>query len=179
MSARSAIAALLVLASALWNAASAADRLFTAYNIWFEQPTRAYSTGYQKGNILPAGSEVKDVSRSSRKLDFVDVKSNTKFSIEFIAKHHPGVTAEQWMNRFLTTKQFPELTRGLTAAEIKSIKAGEVKLGMSKKAVLVSVGYPPEVGTPSTDLDSWKFWRDRFRTYMVKFANGKVSSSEQ
>jgi len=173
------IAAVLVLASGLWNTASAADRLFTAYNIWFEQPTRVYSTNYQRGNILPAGSEVKDVSRSPRNLDFVDVKLNMKFSIEFVAKHHPGVTAEQWMNRLLTTKQFPELTRGFTAPEIKSIKAGEVKVGMSKKAVLVSAGYPPEVGTPSTELDSWKYWRHRFGTYSVKFAKGKVSSREQ
>lgn len=179
MSARLATAALLVLASPLWNAASAADRLFTAYNIWFEQPTRVYSTNYQRGNILPAGSEVKDVKRSSRGLEFVDAKSNTKFSIEFIAKHHPGVTAEQWMDRFLTSKPFAELTRGLTADEIKAIKAGQAKVGMSKKAVLVSVGYPPEVGTSSTNLDSWKYWRNRFGTYSVTFAKGRVSASAQ
>jgi len=178
-SARLAIAVVLVLASGLWNAASAADRLFTAYNVWFEQPIRVYSTNYQKGNLLPAGSEVKDVSNSSRKLEFVDVRLNMKFSIEFIAKHHPGLTEEQWKNRFLTPKQFPELTRGLTAAEIKAIKAGEAKIGMSKKAVLVSVGYPPEVGTASTELDIWKYWRHRFGTYTVTFADGKVSNSGQ
>jgi len=179
MSARLAVAGALVLASGLWNTASAADRLFTAYNIWFEQPTRVYSTNYQRGNILPAGSEVKDVSNSSRKLEFVDVKSNMKFSIEFIAKHHPGLSEEQWKNRFLTSKPFPELTRGLTAEEIRSIKAGQVKVGMSKKAVLVSVGYPPEVGTASTELESWKYWRHRFGTYSVKFTKDRVSSSEQ
>jgi hypothetical protein len=179
LSARLAVAGALVLASGLWNTASAADRLFTAYNIWFEQPTRVYSTNYQRGNILPAGSEVKDVSNSSRKLEFVDVKSNMKFSIEFIAKHHPGLSEEQWKNRFLTSRQFSELTRGFGAAEIKSIKAGGAKIGMSKKAVLVSLGYPPEVGTASTELDTWKYWRHRFGTYTVTFSNGKVSNSGQ
>ena len=48
-----------------------------------------------------------------------------------------------------------------------------------EKAVLVSVGYPPEVATVSTELDTWKFWRDRFRNYMVYFSNGKVTKSEQ
>ena len=179
MSERLAVAAILVLASGLGNTASAADRLFTAYNMWFESPQKMYSTNYQKGNILPAGSEVKEVSRSSRKLEFVDATSNMKFTIEFVGKHHPGVTPEQWIDRFLTTRDFSALTGGLTADEIKAIKAGQAKAGMSKKAVLVSLGSPPEVATASPDLDIWKFWRDRFRTYLVKFTDGKVSSSEQ
>ena len=179
ISARLAIAAVLVLTSGLGNSASAADRLFTAYNIWFELPQKAYSTNYQKGNLLPAGSEVKEVNRSSKKLEFVDAKSNMKFSIEFVGKHHPGVTAEQWIDRFLTPKDFSALSKGLTGDEIKAIKAGQAKPGMSRKAVLVSLGYPPEIATASTDLDAWKFWRDRFRNYFVKFTNGKVSSSEQ
>jgi len=178
MKARAAsLAAILAFAGA--NAASAADQLYTAYNIWFEQPTKVYSTNYEKGNIFPAGSEVKDVVRSSKKLEFSDPKLNLKFSIEFVGKHHPGVTGEQWIGRFLTTRDFAALTRGLTAAEIKAIKAGQVQVGMSKKAVLVSVGYPPEVATASTELDTWKYWRDRFRNYLVQFSNGKVSKSEQ
>jgi len=179
MSERLAVAAILVLACGLGNTASAADRLFTAYNLWFESPQKMYSTNYQKGNILPAGSEVKEVHRSSKKLEFVDVKSNMKFSIEFFGKHHPGVKPEQWIDRVLTTRDFSTLTKGLTADEIKAIKAGQAKVGMSRKAVLVSLGYPPEVATASPDLDVWRFWRDRFRNYQVKFTNGKVSSSEQ
>jgi len=161
------------------NAASAADKLYTAYNIWFEQPTKVYSTNYEKGNLFPAGSEVKDVNRSSRKLEFTDPKLNMKFSIEFVGKHHPGVTAEQWIDRFLTTRDFAALTRGLTAAEIKAIRAGQVEVGMSKKAVLVSVGYPPEIATVSTELDTWKYWRHRFGSYLVQFSDGKVAKSEQ
>jgi len=178
MNARAAsLAAILALAAA--NAASAADKLYTAYNIWFEQPTKVYSTNYEKGNLFPAGSEVTEVNRSSRKVEFTDPKLKMKFSVEFVGKHHPGVTAEQWIGRFLTTRNFAALTQGLTAAEIKAIRAGQVQAGMSKKAVLVSVGYPPEIATVSTDLDTWKFWRDRFRNYMVYFSNGKVTKSEQ
>ena len=171
------LAAILAFAGA--NAASAADKLYTAYNIWFEQPTKVYSTNYEKGNLFPAGSEVKDVNRSSRKLEFTDPKLNMKFSIEFVGKHHPGVTAEQWIDRFLTTRDFAALTRGLTAAEIKAIRAGQVEVGMSKKAVLVSVGYPPEIATVSTELDTWKYWRHRFGSYLVQFSDGKVAKSEQ
>jgi hypothetical protein len=168
-----------VLAFGVAGAASAADRLYTACNFWYEKPDRMYSTGYQRGALLPAGSEVKDVSRSSRKLEFTDVKQNIKFSVEFISKHHPGVSADQWIDRVLTPRDFAALTKGLTASEIKAIREGKVQAGMSKKAVLVSVGYPPEVGTTSTDSDTWKYWRDRFRNYVVQFSNGKVTSSGQ
>ena len=178
MKARAAsLAAILAFAAA--SAASAADKLYTAYNIWFEQPTKVYSTNYQKGNILPAGSEVKDVKRSSGKLEFTDVNLDMRFTFEFVGKHHPGLTGEQWMARFLTTQDFAALSQGLTAAEIKAIKAGEVKAGMSRKAVLLAGGYPPEVATASTKLDTWKYWRHRFGSYLVQFSDGKVSKSEQ
>src|SRR5258708_8556765 len=137
------------------NAASAADPLYTAYNIWFEQPTKVYSTNYQKGNIFPAGSPVKDVVRSKSKLEFTDPKLNLKFSIEFVGKHHPGLTGEQWIDRFLTTRDFAALTRGLTAAALKAIRAGQAQAGMSQKAGLLSAGHPPEVATASTELDTW------------------------
>jgi len=171
------LAALLAFGAA--SAASAADRLYTAYNIWFEQPTKVYSTNYQRGNILPAGSEVKDVKRSSGKLEFTDPKLNMRFSVEFVGKHHPGLTGEQWMARFLTARDFAALSQGLSAAEIKSIRAGQVRAGMSKKAVLLAAGYPPEVATASTQLDTWKYWRHRFGSYPVQFSGGKVSKSEQ
>jgi len=168
-----------ILAFAAAGAASAADKLYTAYNIWFEQPTKVYSTNYQKGNILAAGSEVKDVKRSSKGVEFTDPNLGLKFSVEFVGKHHPGLTGEQWADRFLTTRDFAALSSGLSAAEIKAIRAGQVQAGMSKKAVLLAAGYPPEVATASTKLDTWKYWRHRFGSYVVQFSNGKVSKSEQ
>src|SRR5206468_11747222 len=167
------LAAILALTAA--NAASAADRLYTAYNIWFEQPTKVYSTNYEKGNILPAGSEVKDVKRSSGGVEFTDPKLGMKFSVEFVGKHHPGVTGEQWADRFLTSKHIAAWSGGLTPAEIKAIKAGQIQAGMSKKAVILAAGYPPEVATASTKLDTWKYWRHRFGSYSVLFSNGKVT----
>jgi hypothetical protein len=168
-----------ILAFGAASAASAADQLYTAYNIWFEQPTKVYSTNYQRGNILPAGSAVKDVNRSSKNLEFTDAKLNMKFAVEFVEKHHPGLTREQWIVRFLTTRDFAALSKGLTAAEIKAIRGGQVQVGMSKKAALLAAGYPPEVATASPELDIWKYWRHRFGSYLVRFDDGKVSKSEQ
>src|SRR5436189_3601559 len=38
----------------------------------------------------------------------------------------------------------------------------QIQAGMSKKAVILAAGYPPEVATSSTKLDTWKYWRQRF-----------------
>ncbi len=122
---------------------------------------------------------MKDVKRSSGKLEFTDVNLDMRFTFEFVGKHHPGLTKEQWIARFLTTRDFAALSSGLTAAEIKAIRAGQVQAGMSKKAVLLAAGYPPEVATASTKLDTWKYWRHRFGSYLVQFSDGKVSKSEQ
>ena len=171
------LAAILALAAA--SAASAADRLYTAYNVWFEQPAKVYSTNYQKGNILPAGSEVKDVSRSSKGVEFTDPRLGLKFSFEFVGRHHPGLTGEKWAERFLTTRDFAALSNGLSAAEIRAVKAGKIQAGMSKKAVILAAGYPPEVATASTELDIWKYWRHRFGSFLVQFSDGIVTKSEQ
>ncbi len=46
---------------------------------------------------------------------------------------------------------------------------------MSKEAVIVCYGYPPEVATPSTNLDGWQYWRHRFKSFTIEFDDdGKV-----
>src|SRR2546428_11240022 len=102
-----------------------------------------------------------------------------KFSVKFVGNHTPGVTEEQWADRFLTTKNFAALSGGLTPAEIKAIKAGQIQAGMSKKAVILAAGYPPEVATASTRLDTWKYWRHRFGSHSVQFSHRKGTKSER
>ncbi len=162
--------ALLVVASA------AAGPIYTAYNIWWEKPDKVYSTNYGKGTLLPAGSEVTDVKTDDGKASFTDVATSGAFRLEFVPKHHPGVKGKAFWDRFLTPKSLAELTQGFTEAELDGIKAGEARVGMRKEAVVVALGYPPETRTASLDLDTWVYWHDRFRSYAVQFADGKVTS---
>jgi len=149
---------------------------YTAYNIWWEKPDKVYSTNYEKGTLLPAGSEVKDVKIDDEEAEFTDVKTSVRFKVEFVGRHHPGVKDKAFWERFLTPKTFAELTQGFISQEIQAIKAGEIRAGMSKKAVLVARGYPPETRTPSLELDTCTYWHDRFRSYSVQFVDGKVVS---
>jgi hypothetical protein len=168
----------LVMLAAPLTAAAADDHKFTSYNLWYEHPEKVYSTGYEKGTMIPAGSAVSQVKVSRKGISFAD-ESGTRFTVVFVAKHHPGLNSEQFADRLFTSKSLAELTKGMSAKEVEAIKKGEVHAGMSKAAVLAAVGYPPEIRTPKTDLDTWTYWRDRFRTYTVAFADGKVQQSGQ
>jgi hypothetical protein len=163
-------------APALAGNKSEGESLYTAYNIWYEKPTIIWSTNYQKGTMLPAGTEVRIVKQSSKFLLFESVADQGRFKLTWVPKHHPGVSTSALLNRFLVAKNFEEMTAGFTAEEIESIKAGEIAVGMSKDAVLMAAGYPPETRTASTADNSWFYWHDRFRNFSVRFSDdGKVA----
>ena len=62
-----------------------------------------------------------------------------------------------------------------TAGEKENIKAGVIKEGMSKAAVLMAYGYPPGTKTPSLKSDFWIYMENRFITRSVKFKDDKAS----
>lgn len=59
----------------------------------------------------------------------------------------------------------------------EAIEDGEIQTGMTKDAVLLARGYPPAHETPSTDSDSWKYWKSRYDTMVVEFENGRVADT--
>jgi len=162
---------------AVSTAAGADAQQYTASNIWVEQPTRVYSTNYKKGYILAAGTAVKNVRTSKKALTFIDAETDIEYTIAFVTKHHPGKSAVAVFDRILTEKTIEQLTEGFDEMEKGAIETGSVEVGMSKEAVLVSQGYPPEVGTPSAKAPVWKYWRHRFATFGVTFdKEGRVKN---
>jgi len=158
------------------DAQTTGRQLYTACNIWYERPTKIYSTLYQKGAMIPAGTPVANVIRKRKYVVFTDAKTSTTYRIYWIRKHRPGISFAQFCQRLLTPKPFKQLTKGFTKQEIDAIKTGSVVNGMSKAAVLVSWGYPPEIRTPSIVASSWTYWKSRFDTVIVSFANDRVGS---
>jgi hypothetical protein len=51
---------------------------------------------------------------------------------------------------------------------------------MSRKGVMVALGYPAAHRTPSLDSNSWTYWTNRFKTIVVEFdAKGLVAEVRQ
>ena len=68
-----------------------------------------------------------------------------------------------------TTKNFEELTEGLSEIEIDAIKKGILVNGMSKRAVFTCYGPPPEHHTRSLDAKTWYYWKNRRDRFAVTF----------
>jgi len=164
--------------------ATSGQKIYTAYNIWFEKPERIWSINYKKGAIIPAGTQVRDVeiittNRRQKAIIFTTAKEKKAFSIFWIKKYHPGKTIQQFKKNLFTTKKFDELTSEMREGEIAAIKKGEIVKGMNKKAVLVCYGPPPEHATFRQEHNVWTYWTSKFIRKKLFFDDdGKVSGSK-
>ena len=156
--------------------AAAEPQLYTAYNIWQMKSHNMKCINYKYGtNRLPAGTMVEKVGtgtdRTTNKpyITFKSVPDNRVYKIFFTRNWHPGKSVKDYQNLMITTKSFDEMTAGMTKSEIKAIKRGTVVNGMSKNAVLVAYGYPPEHRTSSIHSSSWVYWSNKFKTFRVCF----------
>jgi hypothetical protein len=158
-----------------------ADGIFTAYNLWYEVPDRMYCLNYTRGTMIPAGSEVTGLDSFQRAfkpnpaLRFNLAGVRGYFDIYFAAKYHPGLDFTRFFNRLFVGQPFSELTRGLSLRELEAIRRGQIVKGMSKRAVLIALGYPPEHRTPQLESQTWIYWPSRFKKQRVLFnAQGKT-----
>jgi hypothetical protein len=155
---------------------------YTAYNIWYElgKENSLWCINYKKGEMIPAGTEVTDVkivkAESGRFLggsdvaiSFSTVENGREYLVNFKAVFHPDLDIDDYMDKMFTEKDFDQLTAGMNEYEINAIKEGKVKINMSRDAILVSYGYPPEHRTPSLKKDVWLYWMNRFQTKDIHF----------
>ena len=150
-------------------------RQYTAYNIWRLRTWLMRCINYKHGNdFIPAGTEVTDAgitedANGNTRISFVTVGDERKYGIYFTRRWHPGHTIEDYKNYMFTTKTFEELTAGMSKREISAIQNGTIIDGMSKEAVLVAYGRPPEHRTPSLDRSIWYYWRNKLKSFKVCF----------
>ncbi len=97
----------------------------------------------------------------SKIITFKTATNNKLYKIFFTKKYHRGTTIKDYKRNMFTTKNFEELTAGLTEYEINAIKAGVIQNGMSKEAVLICYGPPPEHATPNRNSNVWRYWKNK------------------
>jgi hypothetical protein len=179
------------------------DEYYTAYNLWYEHPEKMWSINYKRGQVIPAGSKVQLVSGRGRgggefyrtlrnkrghgndkrsrdrgrrrpiRLEVID--SEMEITIYFTPKFHPGLTKDEFVKRLLTKSTLEELTAGMTHQEKSCIERAVVEVGISKKATLIALGYPPEHFTASTDSSRWYFWTSRMVKKIIDFSDDKAT----
>ncbi len=168
-----------VCAAVLLGAAEKAPGLpegdyFTCVNLWYEHDKPILSTNYHVGNRIPVGSRVSDLIVGRKRISFL--YGGVRFELFHVKKFSRVPIETLKMRTFsktdpLTTPAYLELT----GAEQKAVREGRVEIGMSRDAVILSQGYPPEHRTPSLQQDVWTYWRNRILSFRVLFTGNRVS----
>ena len=160
-------------------------KLYTAYNMWYQR-TNMDCVNYQMGSVLPAGTEVRDAQvvrpvsdKYGNLVPYITFKvaaTGKTFEVAYEPTFHPKRSVQDYYNLMFTKKTFSELTQDMSEVEIKAIKENVLLRGMSKKAVLMSVGVPPDHKTPSLEGNQWYYWKTRMTNKLICFnAEGKTS----
>ena len=138
---------------------------FTKYNLKFEKG-RHVTTNYWRGDLLPINSKVEVISMSGKRL-IINWKGN-QITILNVAKHSKK-SIEEIADKLLSNKPV-----GLGKRYRKDIKFGVLRLGMTKKQVIKTRGYPPAHKTYSTEADRWTYWSSKFVQRSLLFENGRL-----
>jgi hypothetical protein len=148
-------------------------KLYTTRNMHYSMTRRSAkivdTTNYQVGILIPVNSEVTMDDINKRQIIFnykgqkIILRNNARYTGVGIAE-----IAKQYFSKKKT-----DLSK-FSKAERKAIRTAQVIKGMSKKAVLISLGTPPAHVTPSLEMDQWKYWRTRWGTFFINFENGKA-----
>jgi len=165
------------------------QHFYLAHNIWYERMNAVTSknTGhfitlpvinYKTGKMIKAGTEVEDVKISNKFIKFLIPAINKTITFKINRKFQGNLDGDQLFKRTIITDKIDLITQRMESDEISSIKAGILTKGMSKEAVLVSFGYPPLHKTPTLDVDTWLYWRNKFGKIKVNFdKSGRVVES--
>ena len=151
-------------------------KLYTACNIWVHKYMKCIN--YKMGDFIPAGTEVSHVKVKYSEQDFnhfiyfKKAGSKKKYRMGFNTMWHRGKSIKDYKNYLFTEKTFDDLSKDMSETEIDAIKQGKIVVGMSKKAVLVSYGRPPEHRTPDLEKDEWRYWMDKRKQKKLCFHNG-------
>jgi len=146
------------------------DRYYTQFVIRYEK-NRHITTNYRRGASVPINTEVVLLEITNTTIRVKQVLSGQELLIQNVEKHTQNSITQAFDKLFGESKvnlsQFSKFER-------KHINNGTIAKGMTKKAVLASIGYPPQIATPNLDSNQWTYWSSKFNRFVVYFENGKM-----
>ena len=144
------------------------QKIYTAYNIWYENRDEIPQINYHRGKILPFGTEVKIIEATRGGVVFQDVNTGETYRVVFVRKFLIAKT-EHYLRILFTAKNAEELASGIKPEVLEKIKAGTAERGMRKQEVILAYGYPSPHRTPSITEDTWVYFDDVTKKKRVIF----------
>lgn len=148
------------------------NTVYTQQTMWADG-NKHLTTNYSVGLHVPVNTQVEVVDTSAEEivLRIPELDDRTVHIIN--AENHTQQDISGIYDRYFG-QQPVDLSR-FDSETREAIEAGEVQEGMSKEAVLLARGHPPAHRTPSTDQDSWTYWRNRFNRRVIHFEDDRVA----
>ncbi len=135
---------------------------------------RLYSTNYQQDYLLPVCTQVEITKLSKKKMMFRVKDTGVEYEYLWAKKSTPTGLSENIEKYFGPTCPKAEIAK-LGKADQNGIKSGQPSIGMTRRGIVLAMGYPPEHITPNLEQDLWMYWRNKFARRSVKFGgSGKV-----
>ncbi|MDD2404058.1 MAG: hypothetical protein PHV75_06535 [Victivallaceae bacterium] len=148
-------------------------RIFTAHNIWYQDPENISAVNYQKGGrFISQGTEVEMIEATEKKIVFKDM-AGIKFTINY-DKSMMMIPIQNYIRQTFTLKSKAEQLDGLSAQVIQNIERGIVIEGMTRDEVRLTCGPPPTFRTPDPNNATWIYFLDVNETYRVIFGDKRV-----
>jgi len=150
------------------------ERLYTKYNIWYEDPANISSLNIQRGTFIPLGTEITPVKTTSfgDKIIFKD-KKGKQYTIRFSAGYRLCTMAD-YIGYTFTTQDRETLLRGIPDNVRRRILRGEVVPGMTPDQVILAYGPAPAIRTPDKRSDCWIYFLTKSQVIRVLFRGGIV-----
>ena len=154
--------------------------VYLAVNIHYQDSVRGIKASYANYTDSGAGHGILAVNtpvqiKKGRRSGFIIVDDETNKEIVFeYNKDRMHMSINECLEK-ITLPVKVDL-RSLSELDRKGIKEGVAKLGMSKKGIMMALGYPAAHKTPSLEDNRWIYWKDRIRTLIITFSDKGVVS---
>jgi hypothetical protein len=154
-----------------------APSVYTLVNLHPDQENRRlYSVNYQLPYLLSVCSEVTITKLKKKRMNFTDVKTGIEYEYNWHKKATPGGLNQNVLLYFGHECPAEEI-KTLSEVDQAGIKRGRASEGMTRRGIIIAIGYPPEHVTPSLDMDQWMYWMNRFNRNALMFGeDGTVES---
>ena len=151
-----------------------ADGVVTLVNLHpdMHKGPRLTAINWQLPALIPMCTEVQILEANEKQATIKDKSTG----ITYIYYYHKAA-AEPFashLKRYFGKSCASKKVAGLSKQDRDGIEAGEIRKGMTKQGVIFAAGYPPKHATPSTESNSWKYWKNRWNTIVVRFEDDKV-----
>src|SRR5262245_26191390 len=132
-----------------------------------------YSLNYQQSGLIPICTKIHVIELDESHMRFAagDIEYEYAFRDEYM-------TEGQWEHLGRYFGEPCDDGKSLGELDHAGIAAGRASVGMTKDGVIKAIGYPPPHATPDLKSPAWRYWKNRWDTFIVHFDGEKVSSIE-